>query len=120
MTLPPLTDLALFMAAVLLIALYGLSASGHFPAEHRATALKSGAGAAVFWGTLALASAAAPAVLASGLARLPWYAAVIGAGLMLLVAPLVLQRFPDRFVDGARSLLVFGGGAAVLAVLLAV
>jgi len=35
-----------------------------------------------------------------------------------LVAPLVLQQFPDRFVDGRASLLSFAAAGALLALLL--
>ena len=34
---------------------------------------------------------------------IPWYAAVISGGGGILVAPLVLQWFPDRFVDGKNT-----------------
>ena len=47
-----------------------------------------------------------------------WYAAIIGGGLSLLVAPLVLRWFPDRFVDGPGALLVFAGASTVFALLL--
>jgi hypothetical protein len=33
---------------------------------------------------------------------------------VLLVAPLILQLFPDSFVDGRSGLLVFAGLGAVL------
>ena len=36
MALPPLPELAVFMALVLVLSLYGLTVSGHFPEEHRA------------------------------------------------------------------------------------
>src|SRR6478735_3402224 len=49
---------------------------------------------------------------------IPWYAAVIGGGFAILVAPLVLQQFPDRFVDGRASLLSFAAAGALLALLL--
>jgi hypothetical protein len=44
---------------------------------------------------------------------LPWYAAVIGGGGAILVAPLALQPLPDRFVDGAGALIVFGGASLI-------
>jgi hypothetical protein len=49
---------------------------------------------------------------------IPWYAAVIGGGGGILVAPIVLQWFPDRFVDGKRGLLSFAALAALLAFVL--
>ena len=48
----------------------------------------------------------------------PWYAAVIGGGAAILLAPLVLQVFPDRMVDGKIALIGFAAAAAVLAALL--
>ena len=43
--------LGCFMAGVLAVALYGLTASGHFPVEARSERFKSGWGALVLWGT---------------------------------------------------------------------
>jgi hypothetical protein len=109
--------LALFMAAVELLALYGISVSGHFPAEVRTAALKSGIGALTLWTTLVAAVVAAILVFAVALGKLPWTSMVIGGGAMLLAAPLLLRVFPDRFVDGLAALVVFaaGGVAAALA-----
>jgi len=45
----------------------------------------------------------------------PWYAAIIGGGAMVLIAPLLLQLFSDRFVDGRISLLAFSFAAGCLA-----
>jgi hypothetical protein len=39
---------------------------------------------------------------------------VIGGGAMVLFAPLLLQPFPDSFVNGRRGLLTFAGIAAGL------
>jgi len=39
MVSPPLPELAVFMALVLVLSLYGLTVSGHFPQEHRAASL---------------------------------------------------------------------------------
>lgn len=116
MALPPLGDLSLFMALVLVLSLYGLAASGHFPAEHRAQALNTAIGALILWGTIALALILTVATLGLAWSRLPLYAAVIGGGGMLLAAPLLLQPFPDRFVNGRRALL----SLSLLALLLAV
>lgn len=108
MQMPPLLDLAVFMGLVLAFALFGLTASGHFPAEHRGDGLRSGLGAALLW--MSIAGACVVLVAAVLLAmRLPLYASVIGGGAMLLVAPLVLQGFPDRFVDGRVGLITFSG-----------
>jgi hypothetical protein len=112
------TTLALFVAAVVLAALYGLSASGHFPSEYRAGKLRGSLGGLVLWGTMAVSIAATAAVLAMAWRALPWYATVIGGGAALLFAPLLLQPLPDSFVNGRRGLVVFAAGALILAALM--
>ena len=104
-----------YMAGVLAVALYGLTASGHFPVEARSERLKSGWGALVLWGTLAVTALAAAGMLLKSWWILPWYLQVIGGGAMLLFAPLLLQPLPDSFVNGRRGLLAFSAGAALLA-----
>jgi hypothetical protein len=116
MTLPPLLDLGLFMGLVLAFALFGLTASGHFPSEHRAETLRTGLGALILWGTIAAAVVVLGAALLVAAERLPLYASIIGGGAMLLVAPLVLQGFPDSFVDGRTGLLTFAGVGLLVAV----
>ena len=106
--------LVAFALLVMSAALYGLTASGQFPSEHRAAALKSPAGIAILWGTMALGVMTALVGLFLAWVALPWYAAVIVGGGVLLIAPLVLQLFPDSFVDGRSGLLVFAGVGAVL------
>lgn len=109
----------MFSLLVMSAALYGLTASGHFPSEHRAEALRTTSGAAILWGTMVLALATAIVGLGLAWAVLPWTWAVIVGGAVLLMAPLILQLFPDSFVDGRAGLLVFAGigGALSLAVL---
>jgi hypothetical protein len=114
---PTLLELVLFMALVLVLSLYGLTVSGHFPAQFRAPSLRSRSGAIVVWTTLAAALGQLLCALVL-LRRLPLYAAVIGAGCMILIAPLILQPLPDRFVDGRCGLLVLaflGLGLAIIA-----
>ena len=107
--------LAVFALLVMTASLYGLTASGQFPSEHRAEALKSPAGAAILWGTMAVGVATALVGIFLAWVALPWYASVIAGGGVLLVAPLILQLFPDSFVDGRSGLLTFAGVGAVLA-----
>ena len=114
----PWAELLLFMAGVLLLALYGLAASGHFPREFRATDLRTGAGAIVIWGTIAAACLAGAVTLIFAWAILPWYLIALGGGATLLVAPLLLQPFPDSFVNGRISLLTFATGAILLAAIM--
>jgi hypothetical protein len=118
MALPPLPELAVFMALVLVLSLYGLTVSGHFPKEHRVASLCTAGGRALLWGTIALSAAVAAAVIVFAWRHVPIYAAVIGGGFMVLIAPLLLQPLPDTFVNGRRGLVVFTGlgiGLALLA-----
>lgn len=110
--------LALFTTLLLFVSLHALAASGQFPREHRAPALMSGGGAIVLYGTIAVALISLLAALVAAWRLIPWYAAVIGGGLAILAAPLVLQQFSDRFVDGRTSLVSFAGADALLAFLL--
>jgi hypothetical protein len=109
--------LVLMMVAVLAAALQGLVISGHFPEEHRKAALQGATGSAVLFGSTALSALAALFALYAA-RSVPWYALVIGAGAMLLAAPLALQPFPDRFVDGRAGPLTFSSVAAVCVLLL--
>ncbi len=106
--------LVAFALLVMSASLYGLTASGHFPSEHRPEALKSPAGTAILWGTMTLALATVLVGLGLAWTTLPWTWAVIVGGAVLLIAPLILQLFPDSFVDGRAGLLVFAGLGAAL------
>lgn len=94
--------LALFTTLLLFVSLHALAASGQFPREHRAPALMSGGGAIVLYGTIAVALISLLAALFAAWRLIPWYAAVIGGGLAILAAPLVLQQFTDRFCRWAH------------------
>jgi hypothetical protein len=107
--------LILFAALLLAASLCALAASGQFPHERRAPVLASGFGATILFGSMAIAILSLLAGLFAAWRLIPWYEAVIGGGLAVLAAPLVLQQFPDRFVDGRASLLGFAGISAVLA-----
>jgi len=109
MVLPPLPELVVFMALVLVLALYGLTVSGHFPAEHRAAALTTPAGSLLLWSTLVLCAVVTALALHFAWRHVPLSAAAIGGGAMLLLAPLLLQPLPDSFVNGRGGLLVFAG-----------
>ena len=111
-------ELSLYTVSVALLALYGLTVSGHFPAEVRAPHLKTGAGAAILWVTLAAACLAAIMVAWVASAVLHWTAVIIAGGAMLLAAPLLLRLFPDRFVDGLSGLVVFAAGAVAVALIM--
>jgi hypothetical protein len=123
MALPSFPHLTVFMALVLVLSLYGLTVSGHFPEEHRSDALKTAGGRLVLWGTLVLCAALAIVALAFAWQYLPLPSAIIGGGAMVLFAPLLLQPLPDAFVDGRRGLLTFsfiGVGLALAAGTIAV
>lgn len=107
--------LLLFMALLLLLSLYGLSASGHFPRAHRAATLQSSLGSTILFGSTIVAALCLVAGLVVAWRAIPWYAAVIGGGLVILATPLVLRPFPDTFVNGRGALLAFGGLAAAIA-----
>lgn len=113
-----LLPIILFIALVLAASLQGLAASGHFPREHRAPTMANGIGPIILFGSIAVtALCLAGGILA--VARLvPWYAAIIGGGLSILAAPLVLRNFPDRFVDGRNAALCFTAASVVLLALL--
>jgi hypothetical protein len=113
-----LLPFALFVALVLAAALQGLASSGHFPREHAQAALASSLGRLILFGSMALVALCLVAGIAAALRYLPWYAAIIGGGLSLLAAPLVLRWFPDRFVDGRSALVAFAAAAAAAALLL--
>jgi hypothetical protein len=118
MALPPLPQLALFMALVLVLSLYGLTASGHFPEEHRAQSLRTASGTLLLWGTIALCAALAIIALSFAWRHLPLPATIIGGGAMVLIAPLLLQPLPDSFVNGRLGLVTFtviGVGLALAA-----
>jgi hypothetical protein len=106
---------AVFIALILAVSLYGLTASGHFPSEHRGDTLRNTTGSAVLWLTMLACGGATVYAVAFASRSLPWYAAVLGAGGALLAAPLLLQPLPDSFVNGRRGLVTFALAAAALA-----
>lgn len=108
-----------FMFVLLSASLCGLAASGHFPREHRAPTLQSGFGRFILFGSLTLCVLCLFGSVALVWRMVPWYAAVIGGGAMLLVAPLLLQTLPDSFVNGRGALLTFCGLTLLMTALLA-
>jgi hypothetical protein len=118
MPLTAIIALVLFTALMLFASLHGLSASGHFPRGSRLPDMATGAGRAVLWGSIVVTALCFFVALAAAWLLIPWYASVIGGGGAVLVAPLVLRWFPDRFVDGKAALVAFAATATVLAVML--
>lgn len=118
MSLASIFPLAVFVALMLLASLQALAASGHFPKTSRLPAVSQGSGFVVLWMSIIVSAISVAAGIAAAWRQIPWYAAVIGGGAAILLAPLALQVFPDRVVDGKGALIGFGAAAAVLATLL--
>lgn len=106
--------LLLFAAMILTVAVFGLSLSGHFPAQHRKPELQDRLGRLIVVACILAVALAAAKAIGLSMALLPAPVAIIGAGLALLAAPLVLQRFPDNFVDGRTGLITLAAFASVL------
>ena len=104
-----------FTMLMLVAALHGLAASGHFPRETRLASMRQGAGPALLWASIVVVLACLLIGLFAAWHLIPWYAAVIGGGAGILVAPLVLRVFSDRFVDGISGLVSFAAAASGLA-----
>jgi uncharacterized membrane protein YfcA len=102
----------LFAALVLVSAMLTLAASGHFPSSSRDQKLRSIRGTAFLFGSIVVGTLSLLAGVGAAIMSLPWYAVVIGAGAGILFAPLMLQMFSDRFVDGYGALAVFSATAA--------
>jgi hypothetical protein len=118
LTTDVILPLVLFTLLILMLSLHGLSASGHFPRQHRATALNSPRGAVILYGTILIALTSLIAGMWAAWRLVPWYAAVIASGLAIIAAPLVLRKFSDSFVDDRGSLLSFAGASVALAIIL--
>ena len=118
LTTDAILPLVLFTLLMLMLSQHGLSASGHFPHEHRTAALSSPLGAAILHGTILIALISLIAGLWAAWRLIPWYAAVIAGGLAILAAPLVLREFSESFVDDYRSLLSFASVSVALAIML--
>jgi hypothetical protein len=114
MTLMQWVELVLFAALMLLVSLFALSASGHFPKEHRSAALASSLGGVMLFGSMAVSLVCLAVAIYFIHSAIPWYAAIIGGGMAMLAAPLALQMFSDEFVNGRVSLLIFTALSVVL------
>ncbi|HVT56568.1 MAG TPA: hypothetical protein VHD34_11060 [Xanthobacteraceae bacterium] len=119
LSLMQIAELLVFMALFLAVSMYALAASGHFPREHRGKKFKTPLGSIILFGTIVISILCAAAGVYFVQAAVPWYAAIIGGGAVVLAAPLVLQLFSDRFVDGRMSLLTFSGAAICLSCVMA-
>src|SRR5262249_57043173 len=86
--------LVLFAALVLSAALGALAASGHFPHERRAPALRGGLGGAVLFGACALLVLSLTVGALAAWRILPWPAAVIAGGAANVVGPVPVPPTP--------------------------
>jgi len=102
-----IVPLVCFVVLLLAAALCGLAASGHFPIEHRSLLLRTGAGLSALYGSLIVVACSVVIGVVIVVQFVPWFAIVIGGGGALLIAPLVLQMFSDRFVNGRAILMIF-------------
>jgi hypothetical protein len=118
MSLAISVPLTIFVLLMLFATLQLLSASGHFPKTSRLPPIAQGSGPAVLWVSMIVTAGSVVAGIAAAWMLIPWYAAVIGGGGAILLAPLALQVFPDRVVDGRIALIGFAAATAVLAALL--
>ncbi len=112
-------SLILFMIVVLAVSMGGLAASGHFPREHREPALRGAAGSAILYGAMAALALSVALAFFAAWRNIPWFAAIIGGGMVLLATPLLLRPLPDSFVNGRSALIVFAAIAAVAAAAMA-
>jgi hypothetical protein len=113
-----LLPLGLLTLLVLAASLYALAALGHFPREARQVAMRGTAGRIVLWGSITAVAISTLVAIIAAWWLIPWYAAIIAAGIAILVAPLVLQYFSDDFVDGRDALLWISGATAAPAIVL--
>src|SRR5690348_16824716 len=108
--------LGLFVIGVMLLTVYVLTVSGHFPFEARRKELQSPFGTFVIGATMLGSGLAALVLIVSAVNVLPWTAIIIGGGAALLAGPILLRAFPDDFVDGLGSMTTFAAAAMVIAV----
>jgi hypothetical protein len=118
MTFDAWAALFLFILLVGAVSLQGLAASGQFPHEYRAPPFRSATGSAILFGSIAVSALAITAGVIFAWRAIPWYAAVIGGGLPVLFAPLLLRPFPDTFVNGRAAMLFFSAIAGVIALVM--
>lgn len=106
--------LVLFAGLLLAVTLYFLAAIGHFPKEIRTAEIGTGAGPYILYCTIVLLVLAVGAGALLVWKSVPWYAAILGGGAAVLIAPLILPNFSDRFVDGRPALITFTALAYVV------
>lgn len=111
----PLSPFVLLVSAA---ALQGLAASGHFPLRDGGEKSTTRPGRPTLFGSIAVTFLALVAGCSAVLQLTPWSAAVIAGGFCLLLAPLLLCVFPDRFINGAGALIAFAAVTLAAAAML--
>ena len=96
-----------FGVVIMTATLLALTAAGHFPQSERLARMKSGLGSAILWSSIITTCGATGAAIWTASSTVSWPEAIISASLGLLLAPMILQCFPDRFVDGRRGLIAW-------------
>ena len=106
---------AVFVALIMVIAMFGLSLSGHFPAEHQKPEMRAWHGRLLLVASIIAIAISAAQAFGLAFGQLPPAIAIIGLGGALLAAPLILQKIPDTIVNGRRGLIGFAALATALA-----
>lgn len=104
----------IFSAFVLVIAVFGLAFSGHFPAAKQKPEMRGWPGRLLLWTSAVSAALAGAKMFGLAASVLTFPVAIIAGGAALLTAPLVLQRLPDAFVDGRCGLMTLAAIAGLL------
>lgn len=114
MIVPQIPELALFSAVALIVFMFVVVAAGMFPAEHRTPDLRGAVGSALLWMSIIAMGVVAIRAVAFAIATLPWYAAVIAGGSMLLAAPFVLGLLPPSLADNRTGIVGLAAVGIVL------
>jgi hypothetical protein len=114
MIVPDLATLALVAGSLLVLCLFGLTASSMFPAEHRPRGLSGVPGAGLIYLTIGAALALAVQTVRLAANGLAWEIAVVAAGLVLLFAPALHQILPQALRTGATGHCVFAAGTLAM------
>ena len=110
-------QLLVFSSLVLAITLYGLTVAIYFPKHARSETPLDWPMRLLIGVTIPVIALSAVHAFGFALSRLAGPAAIIGAGLAMLLAPVVLKRFSDSVVDGRVGLVAFAVLTGLLAFL---
>ena len=105
---------AALVVLVLAGALHVLAAAGHFPREHRDASLGSKLGSETLFCSLTIMAVCVLSGTIAAFRLIDWPVGIIGAGLSILAAPVLLRLLPDRIVDAGGTLVALTFTAAFL------